>query len=324
MAFGAFRAAFFAMLTILATGFGFSAWAQSYPSKPITIMVPYPPGGPADTFARLVADRLSAFGQPVVVENRGGGIMIGSMAVSRSAPDGHTLLLANSGGFSLQPLVNPNVTYDPVKDFTALGMVGEVFVMVGVNNEVPANTVAEFVELAKRNPGKLNYGSTGTGSAGNFAGEMLRIMAGVDVVHVPYRGSSQALADLLGNRIQIMFDQILLPQSKAGKVKLLATTASRRFPELPDLPTMKEAGYPDFDVSGWFGLFGPPGMPAEVINRINDTLNKAVADPEYLSKMQAMALIPKVVSAADFAKLVKDDLVRYADIKRRANIQNVE
>ncbi len=304
----------------------FEAFAQAWPARPVTIVVPYPPGGTNDVVARLYAERLTAgLGQPFIVDNRGGAAgMIGSASVAKAPPDGYLLMVGNNATHVIQPLVSATIQYDPVKDFTPVAMIVEAPQFLGVNAQLPVKTVADLIALAKREPGKLNFGSAGSGSFGNFAGELLKLQAGIDAVHVPYRGSGAAVTDLAAGRVQFMLDPVVVPQAKSGRIRVIATTSPQRFPGLPDVPTMKESGLPEFSLVGWFAMFGPANLPPEIVARLFGGIASASKDAELEKKILAAGIVPSVRGPEALAAILKSDLQLYADIKRRANIQVVE
>jgi tripartite-type tricarboxylate transporter receptor subunit TctC len=299
------------------------AQAQQWPSRPITLVSPYPPGGTNDIVGRLFADRLSAkLGQPIIVENRAGAAgIVGSLAVSKAAPDGYTLLMANNGALVIQPLVSAQAKYDAVTSFTPIVRLAVAYQFVGVNADLPVQSMADLVALARKEPGKLNYGSAGTGSFGHFSGEMLRLLTGAQMQHVPYRGSASAVTDLAGGQVQVMFDPLVLSQLDGSRVRVLGTTAPARLQRYPGVPTMREAGLPAFDPLGWFGYFGPPDLPKEIALKIAEAAAEFAKEPETIQKLEAAGLAAGTMLPAEFAAFIKDYKVKYEDIKRRANIE---
>jgi tripartite-type tricarboxylate transporter receptor subunit TctC len=297
--------------------------AQQWPTRQITLISPYPPGGTNDIVGRLFADRIAAkLGQPIVIDNRQGAAgIVGSLAASRAAPDGYTLLIANNGALVVQPLVSAQAKYDVVESFTPIVQLAVSYPFVGVNADLPVKTLAELVALAKKEPGKLNYGSSGTGSFGQFSGEMLRIISGAEMQHVPYRGSAAAVTDLASGQIQVMIDPIVLSQKESGRVRVLATTAPERSARYPDIPTTREAGFPDFDPVGWFAIFGPPGLPKEIANKIADIVIEYAKDPDVIQKLEAAGVTASTMPPDEFAAFLKVYKVKYEDIKRRAKIE---
>ena len=300
--------------------------AQSWPTRRITLVVPYPPGASSDLVGRVLAERLAAAtGQTVTVDNRpGAGGTLGSALVARAAPDGYTLLQGNNATHVIEPLVSHAVRYDPVRDFTAVALLAEADEFLGVNADLPVHSLTDLVALAKSQPGKLNYGSAGVGSFGQFAGELLKLQAGIDMVHVPYRGSQAALTDLSAGRIQVMLDPTVVAHREGGRVRVLASSGPARFPATPDLPTMRESGLPDYEMVGWFALFGPPGLPRDVTARLASIVADAQADPKLQAILTNAGLTPRVAGPEALAARLTADLKLFRDVKERAHIPDVE
>ena len=302
-------------------------FAQGYPSKAVKMIVPFPAGGPTDVQARIVAQKLGeSFGQPVIVENRGGaGGMLGSDIVAKSAPDGYTLLMGASGPHAVGVLTRKQPPYDPLKDFTPLSLVSYSPLMLVVHPSVNANSVQELIALAKSQPGKLNYGSFGNGTMAHFAGELFKLQAGIDIVHVPYKGTAPALADLLAGHIPMMFDTIItsLPHVKSGRLRGLAVTKSTRSAAIPELPTVAEAGLPRFQAVSWIGLMGPAGLPKEIVDRISGDMVKMFADPGLREKLLNAGAEPAGSSAAEFAAHMKAELERWEPVVKAAKLYRV-
>lgn len=302
------------------------ACAQAWPARTLTIVSPYPPGGTNDVVARAFADRLGPLlGQAVIVENRPGAAgIVGSQSVMRAAADGHTLLVGNNGSHIVQPLVSTQAKYDALKDFTPVARLVSAAQFIGINADLPAKTLPEFLALLRREPGKYYYSSSGSGSVGNFSGEWLKLLAGFDATHVPFKGSAQALTELMAGRVQFMIDPLVLSQVKSGRVRVLATTSPERFPGHADIPTTREAGLAEFDVMGWFGLFGPAGLPREVGTRLAQAAATIFADADLKARLPASGVVAAVTSPEAFVAVIRRDQERFADIKKRANIQAVE
>jgi tripartite-type tricarboxylate transporter receptor subunit TctC len=315
-----------AALFVSAHALSVEAHAQQWPTRLITVVSPYPPGGTNDIVGRLFADKLAAkLGQPIIVDNRPGAAgIVGSLAASRAEPDGYTLLIANNGALVIQPLVSAQAKYDAVTSFTPIVRLAVAYQFVGVNAELPVKSMSDLVALAKKDPGKLNYGSAGTGSFGHFSGEMLRILAGAQMQHVPYRGSAAAVTDLMAGQIQAMFDPLVLSQKDGGRVRVLGTSAPKRLSRYPDVPTMVEAGLPDFDPVGWFGFFGPPGLPKEIAQKIAEAAAEFAKEPETIEKLEVAGLAPGTMLPDEFAAFLKTYIAKYEDIKRRANIETAQ
>jgi tripartite-type tricarboxylate transporter receptor subunit TctC len=286
------------------------SFAQGYPAKPIRLIVPFPAGGATDILARTLSQKLGdKLGQPVVIDNRpGAGGTIGSDAVAKSAPDGYTLLLATSSTHSIGPAINPKIPYDAFADFTPLGYVANSPNLVLVPNSSPANTIREFIEFAKRNPGKLNYASSGNGTIVHLTTELFKAMSGAYMVHIPYRGTALAVPDLVSGKVDVMFDSLVtgLPHVKDGKLRALAVTSAARTQLVPDLPAVAEV-LPGFESTTWFGLYGPKGVSTEVVSRINEALNAVLADPEVKERFARLGAEPTGGSAARFAQIVRAD-----------------
>jgi tripartite-type tricarboxylate transporter receptor subunit TctC len=303
------------------------ALAQDYPSKPIRLIVGFAPGGGTDYVGRAIGQRLSdALGQPVVVENRpGASSMVANEMVAKSAPDGYTLLVAAAGAMTIAPNINSNVGFDTFRDFEPIALVVTSPYLLTVNPSVPARNLAEFTALAKASPGKLNFASAGTGGAPHLAGELYKRMAGVDLVHVPYKGLAPAITDVLGGQVQAVFADInlVLKQIEAGKLKALAITGTQRFAALPDLPTMAEAGLPGYQAQTWYGLVAPAGTPASVIKRLHAEVSKALALPEMRSQFATQGMLPASASAtpADFAALIRTDFDKWRKLIKEAGIK---
>lgn len=309
---------------------GLAAAQAGWPGKPIRFVVPFAAGGTTDILARSLAPELQkALGQPVVVENKpGAGGNTASADVAKTAPDGYTMLMGTVGTHAINASLYPKLPYDPVKDFSP------VTLMAGVPNVLvlnPAfaqkhniNSVADFIRAANANPGKFNMASSGNGTSIHLSGELFKSMAGVFMLHFPYRGSGPALIDLLGGSMDLMFDNLpsALPHIKSGKLKALAVTSAKRSDVLPDLPTIEEAGGPalkGFEASSWFGLVVPAGTPAEIVNRLQAESAKAIASPALKERLQSQGAIPSGMSSADFAKFIAAESAKWAKVVKAAN-----
>jgi tripartite-type tricarboxylate transporter receptor subunit TctC len=300
-----------------------ASFAQAWPSKPLHLIVPYAPGGPVDLSARLLAPKLQeALGQPVVVENRpGAGGNIGAELVARSAPDGYTLVMGAIATHAINPALYPKLGYDPVRDFRHVALLVQVPNVLVVNNDVPARSVSQLVELLKKNPGKLDFASGSTGSTGHLAGELFKQMTGTYMVHIPYKGSSPAVTDLLAGRVQLMFDNLAsaLPNIKAGKVRALAVTTAKRSQFIPELPTLAESGLPGFDLTTWWGVMAPAGTPDAVVERLAGEINRAMALPDIKERFAAMGSeAPSVRSPREFTSFVEKELQIYSQLVKRS------
>jgi len=314
-----------ALLAAAAAAFAAGALAQAaYPDRPIKIIAPVQPGGGVDLVARQVGDRLSrVLGQPVVIENQsGGGGVVGSLATARAAPNGYTLMVGYVGTHGTNPAVR-KLPYDASKDFTAIAMVGGTPNVLVVPPSLPVKTLPEFIAYAKANAGKLSYGSSGPGTLTHLAMEQLKVAVGIDLVHVPYRGIGPAIADILGDQTQALFPGLAaaLPHIKAGKMRPLAVTGRARHPLLPDVPTFEELGYQGFDGVQWYGIVGPAGMPAPIVTKLNDEINRMLADPAFRERLSAEALEPMPMSPEQFTQYIRDDVARWSRLARERNIQ---
>ena len=293
----------FAMLAIVAQ-------AETYPSKPIRVVVPYPPGGTPDILIRELGPKLTAaLGQQIIVENRpGAGGNIGSEVVAKAAPDGYTLVMGTTATHSINQALYKKLAYDPVKDFVAVALIATMPNVLVVNNDFPAKSVKELIALAKAKPGTITFGSGGNGTTHHLSGALFEKMTGVDMTHVPYKGAGQALPDLIGGQINIMFDNITSSMAyiKSGKLRVLAVTTPKRSAALPDVPTMQEAGVPGYEMSGWFGLLAPAKTPPEIVARLNKAINKilqSIEMKELLAKQGAEIVIS---TPAEFTAFVKE------------------
>lgn len=300
------------------------AQAQAYPNKPVKVIVNFPPGGAADVLARLLSAPLQdALGQPVVVENRGGaGGNIGADAVAKASGDGYTLLMSSGGTLSINPHLYARMPFDPNKDLVPVAAVARVAVYLVSRPELPAKNVNEFVAHLKANPGRLTFGSPGTGSSPHLAGEMLKSMTGTYAVHVPYRGGGPALQDLLGGQFDFWFDPgVGLQHVRSGRLKLLGVGSSKRSPLFPDVPTLNEAGLKGFDADSYFGLYAPAGTPAEVITRINTEVNKILAANSVRERIVGIGGEAAPMSPSAFGSVVAADSKRYGELIKSRNIK---
>ena len=292
-----------------------NAQAQPYPSKPIRFVVPYPAGGPLDTVARLLGQKVSeSTKQPVIVDNKpGAGGNIGADSVAKSPADGYTILMGAVATHAINPTLYASIPYDSVKDFAPVTQVASTPNVLVVNPSVPASNVREFIAYAKANPNKLNFGS---GSTGRLAGELFKTMAGVEMTHVPYKGAAPAMNDLIGGQIQLMFDNLAssLAQVRAGKVKALAVTTAKRSALAPELPTIAESGLPGFDISTWFGVFVPAGTHRDIVDRLHGEFVKALALPDIREKMLNLGAEPVASSPEEFAAYIRVESDKYARV----------
>ena len=295
------------------------AHGQDYPSRPVRIIVPFAAGGPADVYARFVGQRLQeALGQPFVVDNRpGGGSVIGTDAVAKSAPDGYTLLMM-SNTHTVNESLMQNKPYQLMRDFVAVAPVNSSDLVLVVHPSVKAATVAELIAEAKAQPGKMSYASSGPGTPYHMAGELFKSMAGVDILHVPYKGSAGARTDLLGGQVQMMFDAVtvMAPHAREGKVKALATSGTERSNVLPNVPTVAEGGVPGYEATIWLGLMAPKNTPPAVVNRLNAEMQKIVSQPQVAAEWQKQGAVAMRMSPQAFEKYLNDDIVKWERIVR--------
>lgn len=311
-----------ALATLLALALP-AALAQSWPSKPVKVVVNFPPGGAADQIARAISTPLAeALGQPVVVENRGGANgNLGGEVVAKSAADGYTLLMSSGGMVSVNPHIYARMPFDPAKDLTPVAAAARVLVFLVAKPALPVNTIDEFLAYVKANPGRLSYGSAGNGSSPHLAGEMMKSQAGLFAVHVPYRGAAPALQDLLAGQIDFYFDPgIGLNQVRAGRLKLLAVGSPKRSPLFPQTPTLEEAGLKGFDADTVFGFYAPAGTPPEVVNRLNREINRILGTTAVKDRIQALGGEALPISPAEFAAKASEDSKRFGAIIRERKI----
>jgi tripartite-type tricarboxylate transporter receptor subunit TctC len=297
---------------------GGPASAQSYPNKPIRIVVPQLPGGGNDTIARMVGQKLTvALKQQVVADNRpGAGGLIAADLVAKSAPDGYTLLLANVATMAIIPNVQKKVPYDPVKDFEPVSLVASAPLLVVVHPSLPVTSVKQLIALAKAKPGQLNYASNGVGSSTHLATEMFKMMTGTKMVHVPYKGLSAATTDLLSGQVQVMFSSAvaMMPQVKAGRLRAIAMTGAKRSPAIPDVPTVAEAGVPDYEAGSWYGICAPAGTARPIIDQLSREIAAAVKLPDFIERLALEGVIPVGSTPAQFAAYIKRELAHVANV----------
>ena len=312
------RAKALAATVAIAGAFGFAIPASAaYPDHPIRMIVGFSAAGTTDIVARVMAKEISdALGQPVVVENRpGGGSNIASEMVARAQPDGYTLYTVAVTSAINQSLYK-NLNFDLIKDFAPIALVVKVPNVLVVNPKVPAKNVKELVDYAKANPNKLNFASSGSGTSIHMAGELFKQLAGIDVVHVPYKGSAPAVTDLIGGQVQYMFDNMpsAWPHVEAGKLRALAVTTADRSKSAPDLPTMAESGFPSFDVSSWFGIIAPAGTPPDIVNKLNAIVQKALSKKEIQARFDELGAVPVKTTPAEFGQFIQAEVNNWAKV----------
>ena len=309
-----------ALATVLCTTV---ALAQNFPTKPITIVVPASPGGAIDMAARLIGQKLTeAWGQPVTIDNKTGATgIVGTEFVAKAAPDGHTLALVASS-HAINPSMMKKLPYDTIKGFEPVLLTHVVPLMLVVNNNLPAKTAKELAAYGKANPGKLSFASSGSGGAPHFSGELFKSMSGLDMIHVPYKGSTLAHPDLISGRVSLMFDTVAAvnPQVKADKVRALAVTTAKRSSAAPNVPTMIEAGFPEYQTSTWGGVLAPAGTPKDVVARLNSEMNKALATPDVRQKLQDAGIEPGGGTPQQFADFIGTEMVKWGKVAKGAGI----
>ena len=294
--------------------------AETYPTKPIRLIVPFPPGGTTDTVARLMAQKIGeAWGQQVVVDNRpGAGGTIGTELAAKAPGDGYTILMGSITTHAVNPALYKKLGFDPIKDFIPVSLIVSSPQLLAVHPSVPATTTQEFIALAKSKPGQLNYASAGSGTSPHLTFELFKSIAGIDLVHIPYKGTGPAITELVGGQVQAMITGVvaLMPHVKAGKLRALAVTSAKRVDALPAIPTLQEAGLKNFDVSSWFGFFVPAGTSKAVVNKLNSEVLAVLAKPEVRKRLISQGADPAGNSPAEFEKYVKSEMERWGKVVR--------
>lgn len=309
-------------MVLLAAG---GALAQSYPAKPIRLVVPFGPGGSNDIVARILAQKLTeSVGQPVIVENRPcAGGTVGTDLVVKAAPDGYTVMIGATSTIAANVGLYPKRNFDPVKSLTPIGQIAEGAFLMAVPASSPAKTVREFIELAKGKPGQLNYGTSGRGSSMHLMGEMFKMLAKVDMVHVPYKAGGPAIADLAVDRVQLLYSDLaaLLPFVKGGQVRALAVTTPKRSALLPDLPTMTEAGVPGYDATSWYGILGPAGLPRDIVMRLNAEFSRIVQSADGKERFANLGIEPVTGTPEEFADYIRTQVVKWSDVAKGSGVE---
>ena len=316
-----------AALAVVLAGAGLSGgslWADEFPSRPVTIIVASTPGGGTDIISRIVGEQLSKqLGQPFIVDNRpGAGSVTGTVVAAKAAPDGYTLQTGLNASMAVNPSLFANLPYDPIRDFVPVGMLAEFPFVLVVSKDFPAHSVKELIELAKARPGEINYASAGNGTGQHLSMELFKLMTGIKLTHVPYRGAAPAYTDVISGQVPVFMDNLAsgLGQIKGGNVRALAVTGRERSPLLPDVPTVEEAGVPGYQYYTWFGLWAPAKTPQPVVDKLNAEVKKALADPTVKERITAAAGQPMAMPLADVQPFLKTEIARWADVVKRAGI----
>jgi tripartite-type tricarboxylate transporter receptor subunit TctC len=311
-------AALLLALGTLGASCAFAQGAANYPSKPIRILVPFPAAGTTDILARAVGNEMQkAWGQPVVVENRpGAGGNLGSDVVAKAAPDGYTLLVGAVSPQAINVTLYPKMPYDVMRDFAHITLIAVVPNLLEVHPSVPVKTVKELIDLAKSKPGALSYASSGSGTSIHLSAELFKSMAGVDMLHIPYKGSAPAITDLMAGQVQLMFDNLpsSIAQVKAGRLRAIAVTTLTRSPALPDVPTIAESGLPGYDASSWFGMHAPAGTPKDIVNKIHGVVAKALRTPEMIERLSTQGAQPVGNTPEEFTEFVRAEIAKWAKV----------
>ncbi len=310
------------MAALLLAASSTTAHAQAWPSKPIKYIVPFAAGGTTDILARTISEKLSiALGQPVVVENKpGAGGGLGAAETAKAAPDGYTIMGGTISTHAINATLYSKLPYDPVKDFVPITLIARVPNMLVVNNDVPAKNVAELIVVMKASPGKWNFASSGNGTSQHLSGELFKGLAGVDMQHVPYKGSPPALADVMGGQVSMTFDNITTawPLAKGGKLRALAVTTAKRSPVAPEVPTLAESGLPGYEIGSWQGVFAPAGTPPDVVKRLNTEIVKIINTPEVQKKLLDLGAEPVANSSEEFTAFVKTEVVKWGEVVKKS------
>ena len=305
--------------------FSGGALAQAWPTKPLRLVVPFPAGGPSDILGRVVAERLSkAHGQPVVVDNRpGAGANIGAEVVAKSIPDGYTLLLSPPGPQAANQFLYKSLGFDPKTDFSPVVIVSDMPVVFAASPKLPVGSITELVEYARKNPGKLTYASPGNGTIGHLAAELFKSVAGVDITHVPYKGSAPALQDLLAGQVDLAVDNLPPYQRflQNGQLKPLSVTTGKRWPTLSAVPTMQQLGFAGYQASSWIGLFGPAKMPGAVVTAVNRSTNEWLSSEDGAKRLQELGFVPVGGTPQDLERIVRDDVARWGPVIKRLGVR---
>jgi tripartite-type tricarboxylate transporter receptor subunit TctC len=312
------------ILTLLTFVCVSTALPQTYPSKPIRFIVPFPPGGGNDTIARTFGQKMTeAFGQQVVIDNRAGaGGNIGAETAARALPDGHTIFLGGVGSHGINPNLQTKLAYDPIKDFSPVSLIASAPLVIVVPPSLPVKSINDLIQLAKTRPGELNYASSGSGTIAHLSAELLNSMAKIKLEHVPYKGTGPALTDLLGGRVQVMFNSAvsILPQVRAGKLRAIAMTAVKRSAAMPDLPTVAESGVPGYEAASWYGVLAPAKTPRPIITKLNSEIVRIAQSSDVRERLASDGADPVGNSPEEFGAYIKRELARWAQVIEQARI----
>jgi len=313
------------LLALAACALTALAWGQAYPNKPLKMILPFPAGGPTDIVARAMGQGLAeALGHNVVIDNRpGGGGLIGATLAAKAPGDGYTLLLGGITTFGVAPSVHKNLAFDPVKDFLPVTMATRQPILLMMHPSLPVKSVREFIALAKARPGEINYASSGPGGSGHMAGELFRLVTGVNLVHIPYKGAPPALNELIAGQVQVMFGTILAsaPHIRSGRVRAIAITGPQRSTALPEVMTFSEAGLPTYDASSWNGVLVPAGTPRAIVDRLNAEIVRILKSPNVLERLAQDGALPAPTTPEEFAAFMKAEIAKWAKVVQAANIR---
>ena len=314
-----------ALALLLATASAAEDRAQPYPSRPIRLVVPFPPGGSTDILSRALGQKLAeGLGQPVVIDNRpGAGGSIGSEAAAKAAPDGYTLVMGQLGPLAVSPAIYRNLPYDPVKSFAPVSLMAIVPSVLVVNPQVPAASAAELIAYARANPGKLTYGSAGSGSTSHLTTEYFKLATGTDILHVPYKGVGPMLTDLISGQLSMGINgaPAVMPHVNSGRLRALAVTGLTRLPSLPQIPTLDESGVKGFDASGWYGILAPAGTPGAIVAKLNAEIRRIMQTPDLRARLDNEGAIPAAGSSEEFAAFIVAEIARWGAVLKRAGIE---
>jgi len=308
-------------LAAVASFASMAAHAETWPSKPIRLIVPFPPGGGTDLIARELVHKMTSYGYSFIVDNRpGSGGNIGVDAAAKSSPDGYTFVLGQTSNLAINPTLYPKLPYDPIKDLTPVSLVASAPLVIVAGAATPYKSLAEIVSTAKAKPDSINFASSGNGTVSHLAAELFQKEAGIKLTHIPYKGATQGVTDVIGGQVQLYISSIptLQPHIKSGKMRAIAVTSAKRVPEMPQVPTVAESGYPNFDAVTWFGILGPANLPKDVVAKLNADINKALKDDDLSKKLAAEGATAAGDTPEQFAKLIRDDIARWGNVVKES------